>query len=429
MASAVPLTAGPAQMAGSTVLRPPAGSPATMLTRPTVGVRFRCACGADYQARSEHAGKPVVCPRCNDVLFIPSPAAVSRAGGKPVLASRNRRDQYQPKPEGWSPLVRLGVVLGVVLLLGAGAYGAWAVYFKDVAARTSKQQVSALALVPDKAVGFVFVRPNALLKSKLGQGIDRLPLDGKGLSGYLERDTLELVRLLDNEVGLRSGRVEALVGVIFSSGGVGWVVETTVDIDPRQKDKLITTLRAEDKSVIDGKTYLHSRREPTRALYFVHDRLFILTSGVTTMHLFLQSLDKKKDEPGRLQRAIALTDAHTVLLATWTRPPESLAAQPAPPGQPGQPPGQTALERDILAALPRLEAGATLRVNLEDDKVQLRVDGDAVESKRKDSSLATARLEMTFDIEQINRWLKPPDPEVRQGKPLGPPPRPGGNPR
>src|SRR5262249_14875026 len=281
MASAVPLTPGPAQMPGSTVLRPPAGAPATMLSRPTVGVRFRCACGAEYQALPAHAGKPTVCPRCNDILFIPAPGAVSRAGGKPAFASRNRRDQYRPKPDGWTPLVRLGVVLGVLVLLGASAYGAWAVYFKDAAERTSKQQVTALGLVPEKAVSFFCVRPNTLLKSKHGQGLiqslNQLPLNEKELNRFIPREALELVRLLDTEVGLRTPRVESVVGVNFGTDGLGLVVETTADMHPGQKENLKNTLRTLETNTFAGKTFFHSRGEPKTGLYFVHDRLFVVT--------------------------------------------------------------------------------------------------------------------------------------------------------
>src|SRR5262249_36670323 len=226
---------------------------------------------------------------------------------------------YRPKPDGWTPLVRLGVVLGVLVLLGASAYGAWAVYFKDAAERTSKQQVTALGLVPEKAVSFFCVRPNTLLKSKHGQGLiqslNQLPLNEKELNRFIPREALELVRLLDTEVGLRTPRVESVVGVNFGTDGLGLVVETTADMHPGQKENLKNTLRTLETNTFAGKTFFHSRGEPKTGLYFVHDRLFVVTQKDSAMRLFLETLDKKRDEQGRIERAIAQADQQTVLLA------------------------------------------------------------------------------------------------------------------
>jgi hypothetical protein len=123
-----PLLAQP--VTGSTVLR--AAPPATMTGQDPrlAGVRFRCLCGGEYQARQEHAGQPARCPCCGEVLFIPARAAAT-AG--PVLAARERPDRYQPRQEGLSMGMRLGIVGLVLLLLAAAGYGAWAFYFKDKA--------------------------------------------------------------------------------------------------------------------------------------------------------------------------------------------------------------------------------------------------------------------------------------------------------
>ncbi|HKB39832.1 MAG TPA: hypothetical protein VKD72_25580, partial [Gemmataceae bacterium] len=88
-------------------------------------------------------------------------------------------------------------------------------------------------------------------------------------------------------------------------------------------------------------------------------------------------------------------------------------------------------EDGIAAVLSMLKAGATLRVDLEDDKALLRLDGDAPQSSSDESPFATMHLEMTLDIERLEKLLKSEGPGTRPVRPPGPPQgmRPGGNPR
>lgn len=157
-----PQSVGPllAQPVGSTIVRPSAGATMNLAPEPrTTGIRFRCVCGADYQARPEHAGEPARCPRCGEVLFIPTRAAASLPG-RPVLAARNRADQFAPKKDRGALWARLAIAAVVVLLLGAGGYSAWAFYFKDMAKTVRHQQDvggGALGLVPANAVAFLSV--------------------------------------------------------------------------------------------------------------------------------------------------------------------------------------------------------------------------------------------------------------------------------
>src|SRR5205085_618144 len=63
-------------------------TPTPVLTPPATGlVRFRCACGADFQASGAHAGEPARCTRCGDVLFIPARSEPAAAGERPIKAS------------------------------------------------------------------------------------------------------------------------------------------------------------------------------------------------------------------------------------------------------------------------------------------------------------------------------------------------------
>src|SRR5262249_53983969 len=277
-------------------------APATMLTRPVSGIRFLCACGAEYQAHPDHAGQPALCPRCNDVLFIPS-AAASRAAGKPLAASRDRRDQYRPKTEGLSPLARFGIVLGVLLLLAASGYGAWALYFKDIAAQTGKGKPTALGLVPDDAVGFIYLRPNVGMKSKLFKEAKIPPSIVLDLLGRLRgQEDRDLLAKLDRTLGIFTGEVETLVLVDLGREGDVLVIETVRDLTPQGLAVLKTAFG----------------QEP----YLAHGRLFVVGTRATAKARFVKSLNEKKNEHGAFQQALALANPDTYGLAAFAAPVE-----------------------------------------------------------------------------------------------------------
>src|SRR5206468_5989588 len=118
-----PLEAVPAELSAPPIepepepeLAPTLRAPTPVLTAaPTGFVRFRCACGADFQASSAHAGEPARCTRCGDVLFIPARSEVSRADVRPVKASFDQKNRYKP---GKDPSASSsGALLALLVLL------------------------------------------------------------------------------------------------------------------------------------------------------------------------------------------------------------------------------------------------------------------------------------------------------------------------
>jgi hypothetical protein len=361
-----------------------------MLFRSVSGVRFRCACGAEYQAQPEHAGEPALCPRCNDVLFIPSAAAVARAGGKPVLASWDRRGQYRPKSELWAQLARLGVGLVLLGLLAAGGYGAWTFYFKDIAKKADRQKETALGLVPDDVIGFRCLRPNAVLKSKLSEKVKHLLTDVRGVNSLLVPEfDQDLFLQLDRSVGVVSGRVETFLIVGLEGPGGWWAIETT---DPVQKEILKQRLGFE-ANPRPGEKYFRTKGMPRRALYFVHDRLFVLATTESAMKAFLRSRDEKKnkDPHGRFQRALVQTDHHTYFVGALSLPPD-LSIPPLE-----MPSGSEA----ILKALSKVQAGGSVLWEIRESKMVLHLDLDLSHSRRKGSPHTTIHFDLTLDPERL----------------------------
>jgi Protein of unknown function (DUF1559) len=280
-----PRTAGPAlaQPPGSTVIRPPGAGPTTM-AGPPPGVPFRCLCGGEFTARPKDAGKPARCSFCNDVLFIPTPATIARAGGQPVVATRDGARRYTPGREGLSPLARAGVVLLVLLLLGGAAYAAWEFHFKEAAARARKSRGdTALALVPGDAVGFVSYRLADVWNS---EQVRMIPPEVMGQ-----------ITVLENKVGLKIGDVERVVAVFPSAEDQQslWVaVETTKDID---QEKLKTALRATEESSLQGVTYFKSPGLQSTSIHFVHNKLLVIAPAREGMEAYVNGKPGQAGSP------------------------------------------------------------------------------------------------------------------------------------
>ncbi len=261
---------------GSTVIRQPGAAPATVLAAP-VGVRFRCACGAQYQARPEHAGEPTHCPRCGDVLFIPA-AGAARAAGRPAAASHDRADQYAD-PDAAAPRsarTRLLGALLVLLLLGGGGYGAWAFYFSGLTDRVKKQEASAFGLIPANATFFLAVRPAALLESKLPARLLR-ELDVGATEVRDLVDTVWTSRINLPRLGLRPAEVEEFVAVYTDEPPRDWLAVQTRN--PVGEDRMRKALNTNTETRYQGKTLFVGppvRFGSRTTLHFVHPRLFVL---------------------------------------------------------------------------------------------------------------------------------------------------------
>src|SRR5581483_4049947 len=104
------------------------GAPAGM-------IRFRCGCGAVFQAAREHATQPARCTRCGDVLFIPTRAQAVRANYEPVKVSFDAKDRYRPGKDPGVSMVPFFIVVLLLLLLGGGGFAYWQFYARDAVAR------------------------------------------------------------------------------------------------------------------------------------------------------------------------------------------------------------------------------------------------------------------------------------------------------
>ena len=283
-----PLLAQP--VTGSTVLR--SAAPATMLAQDsrTAGVRFRCLCGAEYQARQEHSGQPARCPYCGEVLFIPSRSAASSG---PVLAARDRADRYQPRREGLSTGLRLGLVFLVLLLLGAAGYGAWEFYFKGKAEEVKRErarQANVLDLVPADAMFFASVRVADYVElffsdrflGMLDKQLGALPPGSRGMLDNIRKQQATFKKELtafERRLGFRMAEVErAILVVPDARGTMAWAavqLKKGTRIDP---DKLKHLLGTEAEQTSAGRSYFVADRERGMALLVADDRSFVVAS-------------------------------------------------------------------------------------------------------------------------------------------------------
>src|SRR5262249_44578497 len=135
-----PFVAMPAREPDIELALPVSDPPAAPIPPRTDVLRFRCACGSDFQARPEHAGQPTRCLRCGEILFIPSRQKMRQADGRPVLAALDCENRYQPRrePGSWAGVL---LVLILLLLMGGGGYAYWTFYARDQVAREQKAAV------------------------------------------------------------------------------------------------------------------------------------------------------------------------------------------------------------------------------------------------------------------------------------------------
>jgi hypothetical protein len=110
---------------------------------------FRCACGGAYQARSEHAGQPTRCPRCAEILFVPTAESVRQASGRTVLAAHDRGDRYQRTRYPDRAYAGVLVAILALLILGSGGYAYWEFYLREESEKQQKAKLEQRHERPD----------------------------------------------------------------------------------------------------------------------------------------------------------------------------------------------------------------------------------------------------------------------------------------